>query len=69
MDIRKMVFFLVFTGTYFQAQHSEDQEALKKCSKEFNKKTCLSDEDHDNILFYLDQCPNEIGPIENHGCP
>lgn len=69
MDIRKIVLFLAFTGTYFQAQHSEDQEALKKCRKEFNKKICLADEDKDSILFYLDKCPTESGPIENLGCP
>ncbi|REC60829.1 hypothetical protein DRF65_18665 [Chryseobacterium pennae] len=67
--MRTIIFFLILAGTYFQAQTIEDKETFKKCRKEFNKKTCLSDEDHDNILFYLDQCPNEIGPIENHGCP
>ncbi|SDI27038.1 hypothetical protein [Chryseobacterium jejuense] len=65
----KIIFFLVFAGTYVQAQNIEDKLAFKKCHKEFSKKICLSDEDNDSLLFYLDKCPNEIGPVENHGCP
>ncbi|AZA93451.1 Alpha-agarase precursor [Chryseobacterium nakagawai] len=67
--MRKIIFFLLFAGIYFQAQHIEDKEALKKCRREFNKKLCLSDEDQDNILFYLDKCPKEMGSVENYGCP
>lgn len=67
--MRTVVFLLVFAATYFQAQNAEDKQVFKKCRKEFNKKICLSDEDNDSLLFYLDKCPNEIGPIENHGCP
>lgn len=54
---------------HFQSQEINHDEALKKCRKEFNKKTCLSDEDQDEVLFYLDQCPKEKGPFENNGCP
>lgn len=67
--MRKAIFFLIFAGTYFQAQNIEDKEAFKKCHKEFSKKICLSDEDQDGILFYLDQCPKEAGSLENKGCP
>lgn len=55
-------------GAYTHAQTIEEQETFKKCRKEFNKKICLSDEDQDGILFYLDKCPKEGGPIENNGC-
>lgn len=65
----RIIFFLVFMSMYLQAQEIKDKETFKKCRKEFNKKTCLSDEDNDGILLYLDQCPNQAGPIENHGCP
>lgn len=53
----------------FQAQEIDKDLALKKCRKEFNKKTCLSDEDGDEILFYLDECPKDKGFVENKGCP
>ena len=66
--MRRILFLLIFIGVYFQAQRIQDKEALKKCRKEFNKKTCLSDEDRDSIPFYLDHCPNEAGPAENNGC-
>ena len=66
--MKKIIFLLVLSGAYFQAQNIEDKEAFKKCRKEFNKKICLADEDKDNIPFYLDQCPKESGVIENHGC-
>lgn len=65
------IFFSLFVcvSGYFQAQALENQEALKKCRKEFSKKVCLSDEDNDGFLFYLDQCPKEFGEKENNGCP
>lgn len=66
--MKKLILFLCFTTVYLQAQKIEDQETLKKCRKEFNRKICLSDEDHDNVLFYLDKCPTEAGPVENQGC-
>lgn len=67
--MKKIAFLLVFSGAYFYAQNIEDKEAFKKCRKEFNKKTCLADEDQDNIPFYIDKCSTESGPIENFGCP
>ncbi|SHF32298.1 hypothetical protein SAMN02787100_1661 [Chryseobacterium sp. OV279] len=67
----RIYFTLLFLFSLFlmHAQEIMDKDALKKCRKEFNKKTCLSDEDGDGILFYLDQCPKEKGPVENNGCP
>lgn len=37
--------------------------------KNLSKKICLSDEDHDSVLFYLDGCPKIFGVAENNGCP
>ncbi|KMQ58439.1 hypothetical protein ACM46_22315 [Chryseobacterium angstadtii] len=68
MRIYYTLLFL-FSFLMMQAQEAVDQEGLKKCRKELNKKTCLSDEDGDEILFYLDKCPKEKGPVENSGCP
>ncbi len=59
----------LFTLIFCNSQQITDKDAFKKCKKEFNKKTCLSDKDGDGILHYLDQCPNEAGSIENNGCP
>lgn len=67
--MRTAFFFLVFAGTYFQAQSVYDKEAFKKCRKEFSKKICLSDEDHDKTPFYLDVCPKKFGLTQNNGCP
>lgn len=67
--MKKVIFFLLFAGTYFQAQNIKDKEVFKKCRKEFSKKICLSDEDQDGILLYQDQCPKEAGSLENKGCP
>lgn len=64
-----MSLLLLWTGTCFHAQDIGNKVAFKKCRKEFSKKRCLSDEDRDNLLFYLDKCPAEPGPIENSGCP
>lgn len=71
MNMRKILLLLLFLFviTSFHAQNIENPEAFKKCRKEFNKKICLSDEDQDDILFYLDKCPKQGGPIENNGCP
>lgn len=52
----------------FHAQEIANQDAFKKCRKEFSKKICLSDTDGDGTLFYLDKCPEEAGPEENEGC-
>ncbi|KFF18970.1 hypothetical protein IW22_17380 [Chryseobacterium sp. JM1] len=67
----RIYFTLLFLFSFFlmQAQATVDQERLKKCRKEWNKKTCLSDEDGDEIPFYMDQCPKEQGSPENNGCP
>lgn len=51
--MRITIFFLILAGTYLQAQNIENKEAFKKCSKEFNKKECLADEDRDGIPFTL----------------
>lgn len=59
--------FLFLNFLCFQAQEV-DKPALKKCRKEFNKKICLSDEDQDGVLFYLDECPKEPGVAGNNGC-
>lgn len=67
--MRKTVFFIFLAGIYLHAQRIDNQELLSKCRKEFNKKICLSDEDNDSLLFYLDKCPKEEGPVENDGCP
>lgn len=60
---------LIFTLIFCNSQQITDKEALKKCKKEFNKKTCFADKDVDGILYYLDQCPDDAGKIENNGCP
>lgn len=67
--MKKILFLLILSGTSCHAQNTEGKENLKKCRKEFSKKICLSDEDQDHILFYLDKCPDEKGPAENYGCP
>lgn len=64
------LFLILFLfSNSFQSQEVNNTLILKKCRKEFNKKICLSDEDKDRILFYLDKCPKENGVVENNGCP
>lgn len=65
----KISVILFFILICFHAQEIKDEDALKKCRKELNKKICLSDVDKDGILFYLDKCPKESGAFENNGCP
>lgn len=60
---------MLFSFSFLHSQEIEDKQALKKCKKEYSKKICLSDEDQDGILFYLDKCPKESGSIDNDGCP
>lgn len=67
--MKKYLIFLLFSFSILQSQETEDNHILKKCKKEYSKKICLSDEDHDGILFYLDKCPKENGSIDNEGCP
>ena len=62
-------FCFLFSIYLTNAQKTIDKESFKKCRKEFSKKDCLSDEDKDGVLFYLDQCPKDAGPVENNGCP
>lgn len=62
-------FFFLFLFLCCSSQEIIDRESFKKCRKEFSKKICLSDEDRDGVLFYLDQCPKDAGPAENNGCP
>ncbi|MGU3376945.1 hypothetical protein [Chryseobacterium sp. M5A1_1a] len=64
-----ILLLLLLTATGYKAQNTKDKEALKKCRKEFSKKICSSDEDHDGVLFYIDQCPKESGTIQNNGYP
>lgn len=61
-------FFLFFILFSTNAQEITDQVSFKKCRKEFSKKICLSDEDADSVLFYLDKCPKDAGAVENDGC-
>lgn len=65
----KATFILLFALSILYAQKITDKDAFKKCRKEFSKKICLSDDDKDDQLFYLDQCPKDAGPLENNGCP
>ncbi|MDR6921362.1 hypothetical protein J2Y40_002211 [Chryseobacterium sp. 2987] len=67
MKIKASVLLLLVIS-FLHAQEIENQEAFKKCRKEFSKKICLSDTDGDGTLFYLDKCPEEAGPEENNGC-
>ncbi|WP_371830622.1 thrombospondin type 3 repeat-containing protein [Chryseobacterium herbae] len=60
---------LFFILSYFHAQEISDKVAFEKCRKENSRKVCLSDNDKDGTLFYLDQCPDETGILENNGCP
>lgn len=70
MNFKTSVIFLILSFYLpLHAQETGSKEELKKCRKEFSKKICLSDEDKDSLLFYLDKCPKENGPIENLGCP
>jgi hypothetical protein len=64
-----LYFWLALMSSGLNAQHVENEAGFKKCKKEWNKKICLSDEDHDGLPFYLDECPKEAGPSENKGCP
>ncbi len=61
-------FILFLTFLSYSSQEITDKEAVKKCGKEFSKKICLSDEDKDSVLFYLDECPKIFGVAENNGC-
>ncbi|MDF2551765.1 MAG: hypothetical protein K0R77_1040 [Chryseobacterium sp.] len=66
---RKAAFILLFAINISFAQETLDKVAFRKCRKEFSKKICLSDDDKDGQLFYLDQCPTDAGLLENNGCP
>ena len=65
----KLSFILFFVFLFCSSQDIADKEKFKKCRKEFSKKICLSDEDKDSVLFYLDECPKVFGVSENNGCP
>lgn len=56
-------------GICLSAQEITDKKEFRKCRKVFSKKICLSDEDKDSSVYYLDKCPKENGPAENVGCP
>ena len=65
----KASLLLLLSINVSSAQEIIDKDLLKKCRKEFSKKICLSDEDRDGILFYLDKCPVAAGSADNDGCP
>jgi len=67
--MKKFFLFLLFLFLNLHSQQIINKEEFEKCRKEFSKKICLSDDDKDSILFYLDKCPKENGLIENSGCP
>lgn len=60
---------LFFAISCFHAQEITDKDAFEKCRKENSRRTCLSDQDNDGVLFYLDQCPDVQGLKEFKGCP
>ncbi len=64
-------YFLLFLliSSFLSAQEITDKKEFRKCRKVFSKKICLSDEDKDTLMYYLDKCPKENGPAENLGCP
>lgn len=64
----KLSILLFFAFLFCSSQEIADKEKFKKCRKEFSKKICLSDEDKDSVLFYLDECPKIFGVPENNGC-
>lgn len=64
----QLSFILFFAFLFCSSQEIADKEKFKKCIKEFSKKICLSDEDKDSVLFYLDECPKVFGVAENNGC-
>ncbi|TDX84583.1 thrombospondin type 3 repeat-containing protein [Epilithonimonas xixisoli] len=64
----QLSFILFFVFLFCSSQEIADKEKFKKCRKEFSKKICLSDEDKDSVLFYLDECPKVFGVAENNGC-
>ncbi len=65
---RYLIFLLISVVFNVNAQGIPDRESFKKCRKEFSKKICMSDEDGDGVLFYLDHCVKESGAAENNGC-
>lgn len=67
--MKKYFIFLLFSFLFCNSQEIEHQEVFKKCKKDYSKKICLSDEDQDGILFYLDKCPKQNGSMDNKGCP
>uniref|UniRef100_UPI003593E73D hypothetical protein n=1 Tax=Chryseobacterium ginsenosidimutans TaxID=687846 RepID=UPI003593E73D len=62
-------FILFFALLFCSSQEITNKKAFAKCRKEFSKKTCLSDEDNDSVIFYLDECPKVFGIAANNGCP
>lgn len=65
----QLTFLLIFSLTFYHSQQIVYKQEFKKCQKEFKKKICLSDDDKDDLLFYLDQCPKVGGSPKNFGCP
>lgn len=65
----KISIALLFILNCLHAQETAHEDIFGTCRKEFSKKVCLSDEDKDGVLFYIDRCPKESGSIENNGCP
>lgn len=67
--MKKYFIFLLLSALCLHSQEIENKEVFRKCRKQYSKKICLSDEDHDGVIFYLDKCPKESGFSEITGCP
>lgn len=65
----KVSVVLLFAIPCFHAQEITDKDAFERCRKENSRRTCLSDKDKDRVLFYLDECPDVQGWMEQKGCP
>lgn len=67
--MQKLTFLILILLTWsIRAQNSENKKLLSECKQKFSKKKCVSDEDNDKIVYYLDQCPNEFGVSKHNGC-
>ncbi len=66
MNIKVSV-VLLFAIPCFHAHEITDKDAFERCRKENSRRTCLSDKDKDRVLFYLDECPDVKGWMEQKG--
>lgn len=67
--VKKYFILLLFSALCLHSQEIKNKEVFRKCKKQYSKKICLSDEDQDGVIFYLDKCPKESGFSEISGCP